>query len=356
MKERPLLGYRPLSEFLTSEGFDYAVKTAQNYGSRGIGPKPNGHWGRFPTFLPSEALRWANERLRAPRPTRRARKQPEISGSVLGTDRALGKKLGVDHKTVAAARKSVGENSPTGEPEISDSVLGGSLQFNPLSLQGQISDALDRAIADVAELGGVLVGDEFRRQLLETLDAAHTDHHTTSTFTSLPLSAELAADFINRITAAARALDRELDAMGKVLSEPDDRTEGAWQALALLQAQLVVQVARDNPTALTAEIASFEKPAAEWLAERRRGLAWLLPPAGSRGRPPSNFNFFVRRLQEVVRANGGELTHDRTSDRTRPEWQGTLQPAVLLLKAFLPKKGFFPRGKLGRALEDLVIK
>jgi hypothetical protein len=73
--ERPLIGYRPLSEFLTDAGFNYSHSTAQKYGALGIGPPHEGYWsGKFPTFLPSRALAWAKQQLRAPR---RPRKQSE---------------------------------------------------------------------------------------------------------------------------------------------------------------------------------------------------------------------------------------------------------------------------------------
>ena len=74
--ERPIVGYRPLADFLTDQGFPFSHSTAMKYGALGVGPPKEGYWGKFPIFLPSRALAWAQERSKAPSRSR-PHKQPE---------------------------------------------------------------------------------------------------------------------------------------------------------------------------------------------------------------------------------------------------------------------------------------
>lgn len=91
---------------------------------------------------------------------------------------------------------------------------------------------------------------------------------------------------------------------------------------------------------------------------RARGLkdiagSWqpLLPTSNPRGRPTSAFTLFVRKLDRIMRANGGELMLTKVKDE--PEWYGTWLQALELLHPFLPATGFFPTGSLGRGLERI---
>jgi hypothetical protein len=68
--EKLLVGYAPLSKFLTSEGFPISKSSLQKFGmpsAGGLGPPSEGYWGNLPAFRPSRALDWARSRI-GPRP------------------------------------------------------------------------------------------------------------------------------------------------------------------------------------------------------------------------------------------------------------------------------------------------
>jgi hypothetical protein len=68
--EKLIVGYAPLSDFLTSEGFRISTSSLQKLGmpsAGGAGPPREGFWGNLPAFRPSRALDWARSRIRPSR-------------------------------------------------------------------------------------------------------------------------------------------------------------------------------------------------------------------------------------------------------------------------------------------------
>jgi hypothetical protein len=67
--EKRIVGYRPLSEFLTGAGYPISCSSLQKYCSPAIaiGPPIESYWGRLPMFEPSRALDWAKRRVRPAR-------------------------------------------------------------------------------------------------------------------------------------------------------------------------------------------------------------------------------------------------------------------------------------------------
>jgi hypothetical protein len=76
--EKPIVGYRPLAEFLTDNGFPLSTSTITKYCSPAIdiGPPVEWYWGRLPAFSPSRALAWARARLK---PVSAARSGPVVT-------------------------------------------------------------------------------------------------------------------------------------------------------------------------------------------------------------------------------------------------------------------------------------
>jgi hypothetical protein len=64
--ENFIVGYGPLAEYLTGQGFPISKSTISKYCSPAIniGPAVEGFWGRLPAFKPSRAIAWAKARIR----------------------------------------------------------------------------------------------------------------------------------------------------------------------------------------------------------------------------------------------------------------------------------------------------
>jgi hypothetical protein len=64
-QEKPIAGHRALAEFLTDQGYRTSHSTMARYCSPKIstGPPVEGYWGRLPLFLPSRALKRAQDRV-----------------------------------------------------------------------------------------------------------------------------------------------------------------------------------------------------------------------------------------------------------------------------------------------------
>jgi hypothetical protein len=65
--ENFIIGYGPLAEYLTGQGFRTSKSTISKYCSPAIniGPPVEGFWGRLPAFKPSRAIEWAKMRIPA---------------------------------------------------------------------------------------------------------------------------------------------------------------------------------------------------------------------------------------------------------------------------------------------------
>jgi hypothetical protein len=65
-EEKLIVGYGPLAEFLTDNGYPLSKSTMSKYCSPAIdtGPPVEAYWGRLPAFSPSRALAWARARLK----------------------------------------------------------------------------------------------------------------------------------------------------------------------------------------------------------------------------------------------------------------------------------------------------
>jgi hypothetical protein len=76
--EKLIVGYRPLAEFLTDNGFPLSTSTVSKYCSPAIdiGPPVEAYWGRLPAFSPSHALAWARARLK---PVSAVRSKPVVT-------------------------------------------------------------------------------------------------------------------------------------------------------------------------------------------------------------------------------------------------------------------------------------
>ena len=78
VEERLIVGYGPLAEFLTYNGYPLSKSTMSKYCSPAIdtGPPVEAYWGRLPAFSPSLALAWARARLK---PVSTARSRPAVT-------------------------------------------------------------------------------------------------------------------------------------------------------------------------------------------------------------------------------------------------------------------------------------
>jgi hypothetical protein len=65
-EENFIIGYGPLAEYLTGQGFPISKSTVSKYCSPAMstGPPIAGFWGRLAAFIPSVALDWAKARIR----------------------------------------------------------------------------------------------------------------------------------------------------------------------------------------------------------------------------------------------------------------------------------------------------
>ena len=77
-EEKLIVGYGPLAEFLTGNGYPLSKSTMSKYCSPAIdtGPRVEAYWGRLPAFSPSQALAWARARLK---PASAARSSPAVT-------------------------------------------------------------------------------------------------------------------------------------------------------------------------------------------------------------------------------------------------------------------------------------
>jgi hypothetical protein len=80
-EEKLIVGYRPLAEFLTDNGYPLSKSTISKYCSPAIdtGPPVEAYWGRLPAFSPSHALAWARARLK---PVSDPRPRPAVTSDV----------------------------------------------------------------------------------------------------------------------------------------------------------------------------------------------------------------------------------------------------------------------------------
>jgi hypothetical protein len=74
-------------------------------------------------------------------------------------------------------------------------------------------------------------------------------------------------------------------------------------------------------------------------------------PKGASGNPA--FDFFIQNLLAAAWMRGGSWTNYRSRDGT---WKGTLPEALKILQKYLPQRGFFPPGELGRSVEHIRKK
>jgi hypothetical protein len=76
--EKLIVGYGPLAEFLTDNGYPLSKSTMSKYCSPAIdtGPPVEAYWGRLPAFSPSHALAWARARLK---PVSASRSRPAVT-------------------------------------------------------------------------------------------------------------------------------------------------------------------------------------------------------------------------------------------------------------------------------------
>jgi hypothetical protein len=75
-EEKLIVGYGPLAEFLTDNGYPLSKSTISKYCSPAIdtGPPVEAYWGRLPAFSPSNALAWGRARLKPVSAVRTAQK------------------------------------------------------------------------------------------------------------------------------------------------------------------------------------------------------------------------------------------------------------------------------------------
>jgi hypothetical protein len=102
--EKLIVGYRPLAEFLTDNGFPLSTSTVSKYCSPAIdtGPPVQAYWGRLPAFSPSRALAWARARLKSVSAAR--------SGPVVTSEAGRS-----DGRTPSAGLRAHGLSPPTPE-------------------------------------------------------------------------------------------------------------------------------------------------------------------------------------------------------------------------------------------------
>jgi hypothetical protein len=81
VEERLIIGYGPLAEFLTGEGFRTSKSTMAKYCSpaQNKGPRVHSYWGKLPTFVPSEVIAWAKGRHRSVEDVRNERNQQKAA-------------------------------------------------------------------------------------------------------------------------------------------------------------------------------------------------------------------------------------------------------------------------------------
>jgi hypothetical protein len=81
-EEKLIVGYGPLAEFLTENGYPLSKSTMSKYCSPAIdtGPPVEAYWGRLPAFSPKHALAWARARLK---PVSATRSRPAVTDAGL---------------------------------------------------------------------------------------------------------------------------------------------------------------------------------------------------------------------------------------------------------------------------------
>jgi hypothetical protein len=213
-----------------------------------------------------------------------------------------------------------------------------------------VSNELDRALAAVTELADVpeTARDEFRRSLLGAIDEANKCHEFERNIHSPHPGVE---SFMNPIVAAARDLDSALAWLQSEIANSGEHSTAALQAAAFLQFQIMVLLMKE-PADWRAESDRLERHEhTAWIVEYRQSLARLIAPTLSRGRLKGDFHYFIRRLFQIAERTGGRWTHSKAPDKSM--WDGSLMRALQIMRPFLPSEGFFPKGNLGRSLEDL---
>jgi hypothetical protein len=215
-------------------------------------------------------------------------------------------------------------------------------------------DELDHAITAVTELARVPENarDRFRQLLLDVIGEANTRHAAMRIAESPHPDID---SFVNPVITAARDLNAALVRLQDEISNSGKRSAAALKAAHFFRALLIARLAEEagfvDEDADWPAIAKLERSHTAWLAEYRRSVSKLIPAATLRGRPKTEFHWFVRRLFQIERMTGARWTHSKVTDLAK--WYGPLQKALEILRPFLPSDGFFPRGNLGRSLEHL---
>ena len=65
------------------------------------------------------------------------------------------------------------------------------------------------------------------------------------------------------------------------------------------------------------------------------------------------FDNFIEDLVMTARTGGGSWTNYKARDGI---WTGTLLEALTILKEYVPRRGFFPNGVVGRSVEHIRKK
>jgi hypothetical protein len=154
-EEKLIVGYGPLAEFLTDNGFRLSRSTVSKYCSpaTNTGPPVEAYWGRLPAFSPSRALAWARARLK---PVSAARSRPAVTSDA---GRAVVK--GPDDRSPSAglpARKLSPPTSESGHRTLEASERPRAAPAVPASCRHMtVRDGVGEAREEASEVGGRIV-------------------------------------------------------------------------------------------------------------------------------------------------------------------------------------------------------
>jgi hypothetical protein len=206
---------------------------------------------------------------------------------------------------------------------------------------------------------------EASRQQFNELLASATEVAWTSDLIKggkLPVvTAAKIVPFLRKVQKGLKSADTALARLQGDNVDQKNLGAAAWAGCLFenaLRADAVVE--DDSGSNFLPQVRAARKQLLVWREAATRAIEQIEKaiPAPGRGRPEGTggnpaFDTFVRRMDEIAAATGGQWTHTRLTYSDECEWRGTLSPALEMLRPYLPPIWFFPDPgvNLGFAIE-----